>query len=200
MTSNKTCLALAVFLIPVWLVGQSVKKPKGGPGSAGHALSTKYEDAKWQSMLPEMGNDSPQIAILRVDARTHATQLLIRAPKRLHVPLHWHSANETHTMIRGKATFAHGNKREQLGPGGFNYIPAKMRHEAWMEDDSLVFITVDSAWDVNWVSGPPTKDDLGVIPPQTPASDGNAKPVVLQKNEGELRTRKPREGVASLGK
>jgi mannose-6-phosphate isomerase-like protein (cupin superfamily) len=35
------------------------------------------------------------------------------------------------------------------------------------------------------------------IPAQTLAPDGNAKPVVLQKNEGELRARKPREGVSS---
>ncbi|HTD21200.1 MAG TPA: cupin domain-containing protein [Terriglobales bacterium] len=32
---------------------------------------------------------------------------------------------------------------------------------------------------------------------QTPAPDGSAKAVVLQKNEGELRTRRPREGVSS---
>ena len=34
---------------------------------------------------------------------------------------HWHSANETHTMISGKATFREGN-RVELGPGGFNYM------------------------------------------------------------------------------
>jgi mannose-6-phosphate isomerase-like protein (cupin superfamily) len=32
---------------------------------------------------------------------------------------------------------------------------------------------------------------------QTPAPDPSGKPVVLQKNEGEPRTRRPREGVAS---
>src|SRR5260370_4219375 len=34
-------------------------------------------------------------------------------------------------------------------------------------------------------------------PAQTVASEGGAKAIVLQKNEGELRTRRPREGVAS---
>jgi quercetin dioxygenase-like cupin family protein len=164
MTSNKIALALAAFLVPTLLPGQSATEPKVPAGHARQALSIKYEDAKWRPIIPELGEDSPQIAILRVDPRTHATQLLIRAPKQMHVPLHWHSGNETHTMIRGQATFAHGNKREQLGPGGFNYIPAKMKHEAWVGDDSLVFITVDSAWDLHWVSGPPTKADLGKTP------------------------------------
>jgi hypothetical protein len=51
----------------------------------------------------------------------------------MHVPLHWHSANETHTMIQGSAVFVHDG-REKLGPGGFNYMPAKMRHQAWTSE------------------------------------------------------------------
>src|SRR5215471_13224220 len=35
------------------------------------------------------------------------------------------------------------------------------------------------------------------FPAQTAILDEKAKPVVLQKDEGELRTRKPREGVSS---
>lgn len=131
---------------------------------AGQAMGARYEDVQWQTIVPELGADSPQISILRVDSVTQATQLLIRVPKQIHVPIHWHSANETHTVIRGNWTFEHEGIRDQLGPGGFNYIPAKMRHQAWASSDALVFITVDSAWDVNWVSGPPTKADLGKTP------------------------------------
>ena len=129
------------------------------------AMSAPYESLKWEVMMPDLGTDSPLIAILRVDPNTKATQLLIRAPRALHVPMHWHSANETHTMIRGSAVFEHDGKREKLGPGGFNYIPAKMPHQAWLSADSLTFITVDSGWDVNWVSGPPKKSDVGKAPP-----------------------------------
>src|SRR5258708_35904316 len=35
------------------------------------------------------------------------------------------------------------------------------------------------------------------VPAQTPAPDASGKPVVLQKSQGDLRTRRPREGVAS---
>jgi quercetin dioxygenase-like cupin family protein len=35
------------------------------------------------------------------------------------------------------------------------------------------------------------------VPAQTPPPDTSGKPVVLQKNEGQPRTRRPREGVAS---
>jgi len=136
----------------------------GTPAKAGQAINANYEDLKWQPIVPELAAASPQIAVLRVDPKTQATQLLIRIPKQIHVPMHWHSANETHTVIRGDWTFEHDGTRHQLGPGGFNYIPAKMHHQAWASDDSLVFITVDAAWDNNWVNGPPTKANLGKTP------------------------------------
>jgi quercetin dioxygenase-like cupin family protein len=82
----------------------------------------------------------------------------------MHVPMHWHSANETHTVIRGNWTFEHDGMRHQLGAGGFNYIPAKTHHQAWASGDALVFITVDAAWDITWINGPPTKADLGKTP------------------------------------
>jgi len=160
---RRIVLALSVSaLFGVALIAQQSPSPSQTTPST--AMGMRYEDLQWQTIVPELGADSPQISILRVDPQTRATQLLIRVPKQVHVPMHWHSANETHTVIRGNWTFEHEGKREDLGPGGFNYIPAKMHHQAWASNDALVFITVDSAWDVNWVNGPPTKADLGKTP------------------------------------
>ena len=152
-------------LLVAAVVGWGQGKDMTG-ADASKAMSAHYEDLKWQAMVPELGDDSPQISILRVDPQTKATQLLIRTPKKMHVPMHWHRANETHTMIKGTAVFEHDGKREELGPGGFNYIPGKMQHQAWTSEGSLVFITVDGAWDLTWVGGPPGKADLGQAPPK----------------------------------
>jgi hypothetical protein len=62
--------------------------------------------------------------------------------------------------LKGTAIFECEGKLAQLGPGSFNYMPAKMVHEAWLPAGSLTFITVDGAWDINWVSGPPTAADV----------------------------------------
>lgn len=161
-------LMLSTLLLLTWIplraqnqAGKTAAAPAGP-----QAMSARFEDLKWQVMMPDLGKDSPLITILRIDPHTKATQLLIRTPSAIHVPLHWHSANETHTTIRGTAVFEHEGKRVKLGPGGFNYIPAKMHHQAWLSADSMVFITVDSGWDVNWVSGPPQKSDVGkALPP-----------------------------------
>ena len=158
-----------VLLVTLTLSAQSSAQhhPAGkSPADAARpALHAPYADLQWQPIVPELGADSPQVSVLRVDPKTQATQLLIRIPKQMHVPMHWHSANETHTVIKGTMVFEHEGKRHELGPGGFNYLPARMHHQAWCSDDALVFITVDSGWDVNWVSGPPTGSDLGQRPP-----------------------------------
>lgn len=156
----------AVLSLP--LPAQSPTHPPAAPaGPADHGgQHARYDNLQWQIMVPELGAEGPQAAILRVDPKTGATQLLIRMPKRMHVPVHWHSANETHTVIKGTMVFEHDGQPHELGPGGFNYIPARTHHQAWSAtDDALVFITVDGPWDVNWVNGPPTKADLGQRPP-----------------------------------
>jgi quercetin dioxygenase-like cupin family protein len=163
---RRIILALNVLTV-LALPRQSLAQHSATAHSAGapQAVNAGYDDLKWQPIIPELGDDSPRIAILRVDPKTQATQLLIRVPKQMHVPLHWHSANETHTVIKGAWVFEHEDQRHELGPGGFNYLPARLHHQAWASDDALVFITVDAAWDVNWISGPPTRADLGKRPP-----------------------------------
>jgi quercetin dioxygenase-like cupin family protein len=98
--------------------------------------------------------------VLHVDAKTKATKLIIRCPKAIHIRKHWHTGNETHTIISGKATFACDGKKVEQDVGSFNFLPGKMVHEGWVTDNSIAFITVDTAWDVNWVEGPPTVADL----------------------------------------
>jgi len=154
-------LNIAVFLVAFTLSAQAPAAHHQA-GAARTSASADLDGLKWETMVPELGADSPQTAILRVDPKTQATQLLIRIPKQMHVPMHWHSANETHTVIKGTFVFEHEGERHKLGPGGFNYLPARMPHQAWASDDALVFITVDAGWDVNWITAPPTRADLGI--------------------------------------
>jgi quercetin dioxygenase-like cupin family protein len=149
-----------VFLALGMVVGSSLFAGEQTPEPKAHYLGVNFKDVKWEKMFPEFGNDSPEISILRVDPKTRATQLLIRTPTAMHVPKHWHSANETHTVISGTITFECDGQRETLGPGSFNYMPRKTMHQAWTSAGHVVFITVDSAWDINWVEGPPTAKDI----------------------------------------
>jgi mannose-6-phosphate isomerase-like protein (cupin superfamily) len=166
---TKLCVAVALGVVglalrgpgaePSATVGATVTRIPGD-ANAQEPIFKKLSDLKWDKILPDLGESSPEICILRVDPKTQATSLLIRTPKAIHVRKHWHTANESHTMINGTATLACEGKRVEIGPGGYNYMPAKMVHEAWLPANSLTFITVDSAWDINWMEGPPTSADL----------------------------------------
>jgi len=155
------CTALILAAVCLVEFGLSLSSSNAEPAtSSNQPIFQDLSEAKWSKMLPDLGDASPEITILHQDPNTHATQLLIRTPKAIHVLKHWHSANETHTMVVGKATFECEGKKVELGPGGFNYMPARMVHEAWTTPGSIVLITVDGPWDVNWVQGPPTTSDL----------------------------------------
>jgi quercetin dioxygenase-like cupin family protein len=127
--------------------------------SAVPAIFLKYADFKWDRILLIWDRFTGD-HILYSDPTTHTTQLMIRTPSAIHVRKHGHSANETHTMIAGTATFACGGTRMELGAGSFNFMPARVVHEAWLPAGSITFITVDAAWDLNWVEGAPSAADL----------------------------------------
>ena len=93
----------SLFFLVLFLCAASVAAPQPLQSAGSddrHYFSARFEDLTWQKIAPELGADSPEIAILRVDPATGATQLLIRNPRRIHVRPHWHSANETHTIDR----------------------------------------------------------------------------------------------------
>jgi mannose-6-phosphate isomerase-like protein (cupin superfamily) len=160
----KSMVCMVIVAMVSFVVLGRAQEPKepahGAKADMPQAIFKNYKDLKWEKIIPDLGEGSPEICILHMEPKTKATKLLIRTPKGIHVRKHWHTANETHTVIIGTAVFACEGKRIEQGPGSFNYLPAKMVHEAWLPAESLTFITVDGAWDVNWVEGTPTAADL----------------------------------------
>ena len=127
--------------IVLTLAGVGMAEEASMPMSGTDApMFVRAEEMKWERMFPEFGAGSPEIVILRIDPKTQATQLMIRAPKGFHVPKHWHSANETHTVLSGRFIMECNGKHEELGPGSFNYTPGKMIHEAWISPDADVLV------------------------------------------------------------
>lgn len=58
-----------VFILLLSLLPGSalVAQRASSQGKAGQAMGVRYEDLHWQTIVPELGADSPQISILRVD-------------------------------------------------------------------------------------------------------------------------------------
>ncbi len=114
--------SMGVVMIGVEPSRRQAPPPKP-PDPADHPLYMPGADIKWQRIAPEAGEWSPEMAILHVAPGTNATQLMIRVPKGQHVPPHWHTANETHTILSGTFLMECDGQKVELGPGSFNYMP-----------------------------------------------------------------------------
>jgi quercetin dioxygenase-like cupin family protein len=137
-------LGALVISAVVW---PAVVHAQSGPAAMG--TSIKADDIKWEPL-----EGGFEISILYTNPTTQVTYLEIRGPGNLHVPKHWHTSNESITVLKGSFIVAHDGSAEktELKPGGFAYMPAKMIHEAWTGDaGATYFITGDGKWDVNFV-------------------------------------------------
>jgi quercetin dioxygenase-like cupin family protein len=135
------------------MAGAAAQTPSA-PATHAAPVFRPFEGLKWEKTNPELGDNSQEAAILHVNPATKATELIIRAPKNYHVGRHWHSSNETITVIRGTFVVGHDGSEEkmELTPGSYAYMPARMIHDAWTKEEGAVFfITVDGPWDINWV-------------------------------------------------
>jgi hypothetical protein len=121
------------------------------------------QDLTWQRMLPDLGDDSPIFALLRVDPRTDATTLMIEFPSDLHIPKHTHAKSETHVILGGSHVFEDtaSGTRFDVKQDGYIYMPGTFVHEAWVPAGSKAVIILEGGWKVEWVDGPPTTRDVG---------------------------------------
>ena len=149
-TLRHTMLFMMIAVSPA--AAQTTAPPSHG--ASAHDVYQNTKDLKWEKLVPELGDASPEIAFLHKDPQTGAEQLMIRGQANYHAPRHWHTANETHTVVYGTWTMKHdgGEKEKVLGPGGYNYMPSKMVHEGWVgPEGNLLFITVDGPWDIHFM-------------------------------------------------
>jgi hypothetical protein len=126
-------------------------------------ISRNLQDLTWETMLPDLGADSPRFAILRIDPQTDATTLMIDFPTALHIPRHTHEKSETHILLGGAHVFedtATGRKFD-IRQHGYIYMPGQFVHEAWVPANSQAVIILEGGWRVNWLEGPPSSADVG---------------------------------------
>ncbi len=142
-------LAIAFAVLAASAFGQECPDPSKC------AVNVRADQLKWQKVFPDLGPGGPEIATLRADPTTGATQLMLRAIDAFYVPWHWHTGNEMHAILAGTFTAECEGKIAELPEGSFNWIPARVLHRAWLSEGCMLFISVDAAWDLNWVEGPP---------------------------------------------
>ena len=79
----KLILHLAIILAVLGFTPKGLPQTETPPANI--PVFKKLEDIKWEKILPDLGESSPEISFLHVDPVTKATKLLIRSPKAIHV-------------------------------------------------------------------------------------------------------------------
>lgn len=124
---------------------------------------------KWEKTIPELGDRSPEYAILHSDPKTKLTTLMFRTPIPVHIPAHTHDLAETHViLVGGTHTFDSKGVRYNIENGGFFRAPGGVVHEAWLPAGSQTLNILESGWAVNWLREGPTVADADQYPPKEP--------------------------------
>src|SRR5438477_12159554 len=109
----KTRFALSILLALALLALTNLRAQTTEPMAAmsDGPIFKNVSDLKWDKIIPDLGENSPEICFLRVDPKTHATSLLIRTSKAIHVRNHAHTVNELLTMLSRMVVLACKAKR-----------------------------------------------------------------------------------------
>ena len=161
MSTLKLSIAAAAVLSTSTFAQNAGGPPKGCPDPSKCPVSLRAEDIRWEKAFPALGADGPDLAVVHVNPRTQATHLLIRAPKQVVVPWHWHTANESITVMKGTFTVECEGKRIDLGPGSFTYTPSRLIHRATFTEGCMIVISADGPFDIHWAGAPPTARKAG---------------------------------------
>ncbi len=88
------------------------------------------------------------------DPAKGSSVLLMRFPKGMTVPAHWHTSDEVVTVVSGRAIFGSGEtvdaaKGVELGVGSYINIPGKNPHWAIVQEELVISVTMTQAADIH---------------------------------------------------
>jgi quercetin dioxygenase-like cupin family protein len=161
-TLRLSIVAAAILAAAALTFAQTAGGPPAGcPDPSKCPVSLCAEDIQWQKAFPDLGPDGPDLAVVHVNPRTQATQVLVRATKQVVVPWHWHTPNEAVTVMKGTFTVECEGKKIDLGPGSFTYTPSRLIHRAAFTEGCMIAISADGPFDIHWAGAPPAAKQPG---------------------------------------
>jgi hypothetical protein len=131
------------------------------PAKAADDVFVNKEALKWGDAPPSLPKGA-KLAVLQGDpGKPGPFTLRLMAPANYRIPPHWHSQTENLTVISGTLYLGMGEKMNTksahaLKAGGYHYLPAKMNHYAFTKGQTVVQVSGDGPFDINYLN---PKDD-----------------------------------------
>jgi quercetin dioxygenase-like cupin family protein len=121
-----------------------------------HGLFTP-DAVQWQPGPPSLAPGA-QSAVLEGDPTKEGIfTMRLRFPDGFQVKPHWHPAVERVTVLAGTLNLGKGEtfdpgKTKPLTAGSFVFMPPKMQHFAWAKGDTILQLTGQGPWTINYVN------------------------------------------------
>jgi len=123
------------------------------------------KDIKWSAAPPSMPQGA-KIAVLQGDP-SKAGPFVIRlmVPPGYKIPPHWHTQDESLTVISGSFYFGKGDKVDTskaptITAGAFHFLSGKDHHYLVARSESVIQINGNGPFDVTYIN---TEDDLQAV-------------------------------------
>ena len=151
MKKSLTALAIACFAVP---------------GIAADGTMTNPGDVKWGDAPPSLPKGA-KIAVLHGDpSKEGPFTLRLQVPGGYKIAPHWHSKDENLTVISGTLQLGMSEKMNMPGAhalkaGGYHYLPAKTNHYAIAKGSTVVQVSGDGPFDINYVNPADNPDKTG---------------------------------------
>jgi uncharacterized RmlC-like cupin family protein len=131
---------------------------------AGSATTIKADQMKWSPAPPGLPSGAV-ICVLEGDpSKPGLFAIRVKVPSGYVVRPHWHSNDENITVISGKMFLGHGDKfdksiGQEIGPGDFARMPAKMHHFAYNDEETIFQLHGMGPFDIHYIN--PDDDPRG---------------------------------------
>lgn len=130
-----------------------------GPADQGPGEHLLYQpgDIEWRDGPPSL-EPGAQFAVLEGDPGAPGIfTLRIRMPDGFKIAPHWHPKVERVTVVSGVFRLGMGDQldpqaAQAIEPGGYTAIPVGMRHYALADGETLIQLTSEGPWELNYVN------------------------------------------------
>jgi quercetin dioxygenase-like cupin family protein len=97
------------------------------------------------------------IAVLSGNPKTGAYEAFMKFPAGIEIPLHWHTFSNTGVGVSGTLIIGEeGRPPIELGPGGWGFIPGRVKHTTTCKggSDCVIYARQPGKDDIHFIGGP----------------------------------------------
>ncbi len=153
---------ILMIVLAISLIGFSVTRAEEAKKMQPQAKHTQEiaitpSDINWVDAPPSLPPGA-KIAVLEGDpTKPGPYTIRLKTPANYKIPAHGHTKGERITVISGTFNIGKGDKFDTakgkaLPAGSFYFLPAKMKHFAWTDDEVVVQISGNGPFDIDYIN------------------------------------------------